>query len=255
MIKYGLKLWSNNTHLFDEFVLRYKKNEFDFVEIYSNSEFEHNYRELEKLRDLSVLGVHMGHLDKAGFHTFYLTEVQKKPWQMTVELADFLDSPRIIVHPAVEHNWDSFQENLKKIDDPRILIESMPAKSPLDDATRIFGTSLEDLKKIKTIKEICLDIIKFIKACKYHNISYKEYIEKALQDLQPQYFHISGGNFDDPVDQHNNIWEGNCDWKWIRENLVRYSDKKDIYLVFETPKVGENLDNDIKNIEYFKNAI
>ena len=48
---------------------------------------------------------------------------------------------------------------------------------------------------------------------------------------------------------------------WLLEHtLIRigneeYSKEKDIYLVFETPKVGEDLNNDIKNINYFKTHI
>ena len=213
MIKYGLKIWSNNEHLFDEVVLRYKNKEFDFVELYSNSEFDHNYELLEKLKQVPILGIHIGNLDKAGFHDFYLKESQKKAWQMTIDLADFFNASKIIVHPAVEHNWESFLANLKKIDDPRILIESMPVISPLSDSLREFGTSLDDLQKIKEKKEICLDVSKSIKAAAYHKVDYKEFLEKALKDLKSEYFHISGGDYNSPIDQHDNLWDGNFDFR------------------------------------------
>jgi len=254
MIKYGLKIWSNNSERFDEIVECYKRNEFDFIEIYSNSEVPHDYNFLYKIKQVPVFGVHIGHLDKARFHNFFLADEQKKAWQMTVDLADFFEAPRIIVHPATEHTEKTFWENLKKLNDGRIIIESMPVVSPIDIGLRKFGASIEDLIKIHKKKDICLDIIKYIKACAYYKIDYKEYIQKALEKLEPVYFHISGGNYDSPVDQHDNIWKGNCDWKWIKETLENYSKVKDIYLVFETPKVEENLDNEIKNMEYFKNS-
>ncbi|OGH59393.1 MAG: hypothetical protein A2725_01020 [Candidatus Magasanikbacteria bacterium RIFCSPHIGHO2_01_FULL_33_34] len=252
MIKYGLKIWSNNTHLFDEAVERYKKGYFDFAEVYSNSEFEHDYDALNKLKELSVQGVHVGHLDKAGFHNFFLTEEQKKPWNMTIELSNFFDAPRIIVHPAVEHNWESFQENLAKIDDPRILIESMPIVSPFDSKLRKFGGSLDDLRKIYKQKPICLDISKFIKACVYYKLDYKNSIEEALKDLQPEYFHISGCSIDNPIDEHGNLYEANFDVSWVYKILEKYAKDKDIFLVFETPKVGMDLENDIKNMDFFR---
>jgi len=185
MIKYGLKIWSNNIERFDEIVERRRRGEFDFIEVYSNSDVEHNYEDLKKLKDVPVLGIHIGNLNSAGFHSFYLTEKQIKPWQMTIDLADFFDAPRIIVHPAVEHTEETFWENLEKINDDRIIIESMPAISPLGGGVRRFGVSFEDLKKIRAKKEICLDIIKFIKACAYHKVDYKDYIEKALDELKP----------------------------------------------------------------------
>ncbi len=255
MIKYGLKLWSNNTDWFDEAVNRFINAEFDFVELYSNSEVLHNYTLLKTLKPIPILGVHIGHLDKAGFHDFFLLEEQKNAWQMTKDLADFFNAPRIVIHPAVGHTIDTFWENMEKLDDERIIVESMPAKSPIRDTLREFGTSLEDLIKIKEKKDICLDITKFTKACAYHNINYKEYTVKALDILQPEYFHISGGDASSPIDEHGNLWEGTIDCKWVKGVLEDYAKEKDIYLVFENPKAKNGLGNDIKNITYFKNVV
>lgn len=252
MIKYGLKIWSSNINLFDDITNRYKKGEFDFVELYSNSDFAHDYVNLEKLKSVPVMGIHIGNLNSAGFHTFFLRDDQKAAWQMTVELADFFNSPRIIVHPAVEHTKETFWENLEKIDDPRILIESMPVVSPFGGEERKFGTKLTDLREIRKRKEICLDITKFIKACVFHKIDYKSELMLALTELLPVYFHISGCVIDNPIDQHDNMWDANFDMTWVRQILEEYSKDKIIYLVFETPKIADNIDNDIKNIEYFK---
>ncbi len=110
------------------------------------------------------------------------------------------------------------------------------------------------LIKIKEKKDICLDITKFAKACVYHNINYKEYIVKALDILQPEYFHISGGDASSPIDEHGNLWEGTIDCKWVKGVLEDYAKEKDIYLVFENPKAKNGLDNDIRNMTYFKQS-
>ena len=252
MIKYGLKLWSNNIHLIDEALKKYHAGKFDFVEVYSNSQVEPDYNKLEKLKIIPVLGVHMGHLDKAGFHTFYLTEDQKKPWRQTVDLADFFATPNIIVHPAAEHTSKTFWENLEKIDDGRIIIETMPAKSSEGGITRNFGTALADFREIKEKKEMCFDVPKTIKAAVFHRVDYKEYLAQALEIIQPEYFHISGCNLTDPMDEHGNIYEAGYEVVWVKTFLENYAKDRDIYLVFETPKIGENLENDMKNIDYFK---
>ncbi len=252
MIKYGLKIWSNNTDWFEEAVERHKREEFDFVEIYSNSEVAHDYLALEKLKQIPVLATHIGHLDKAGFHDFFLTKEQEPAWQMTRELTDFFEAPRIVVHPANNHNPGSFWENLKKLNDERIIIETMPVISPLGGENRKFGTNIDDIIEISKQKKICLDICKSIKAAVYHDKPYKEFLLEILGEIEPEYMHISGCDLRSPIDQHLDLWEAEFDVKWIRETIEEYAKDKVVYLAFETPKSGKGLENDIKNIEYFK---
>ena len=54
-------------------------------------------------------------------------------------------------------------------------------------------------------------------------------------------------------DEHLDLQEANFDIKWIKNELEKISFNKDIFLVFEVPKKGSNLKNDIKNINYFNN--
>src|SRR3989338_380128 len=255
MIKFGLKIWSNNTQLFDEAIRRYKNSEFDFIELYSNSTVPHDYAALEVLKQIPVAAVHIGHLDKAGFHKFFLTDEQRPAWQMTRDLADFFHSPRIIVHPAITHTRESFLENIDKLNDKRITVESMPVMSPLGGPDRQFGASLQDLREIRARREICFDIAKSIKAAVYFKVPYQAFITRCINTLKPNYFHLSGGRVDNPVDEHIDLWEAGFDTSWIRGQLERIAKDYDIFLVFETPKAGEGLENDIKNMEYFRAAV
>lgn len=250
-----MKLWSNNINQFDDALERFARGEFDFLEIYSNSEVPHDFDALSKLKAIPVLGVHIGHLDTAGFHTFFLTDDQVPAWRATVALADFFDAPRIVVHPATTHTSKTFWENADRLDDPRIVIESMPAISPLGGPTRTFGITAEDLKDIAQKKNICFDVAKSIKAAIYLNKDYKIFISDCVDTLQPEYFHISGCHIDNPVDEHGNMWDATYDVAWFRSVLERVARKKDIFLVFETPKIGLDLENDIKNMIYFKEAL
>jgi len=252
MIKYGLKLWSNNTTWFEEAVSLYKKGAYDFIEIYSNSTIPHDYAALEKIRHLPVFGTHIGHLDKAGFHKFFLTDDQLEAWKMTTDIADFFDVKHIIVHPAITHTAETFWENLAKLNDERILVENMPVNSPFGDPDREFGAKLEDIGHIREKKEMCLDVEKAVKASIYHKVPYKEFLKKAVEIMKPGYAHISGGNITDPIDQHTDLWEAEFDVAWVRDLLQ--NQEQDIYLVFETPKNGQDLQNDLKNMEYFKNV-
>jgi hypothetical protein len=165
-------------------------------------------------------------------------------------MADFFDSSFLIVHPGKAKNFKNFQDNLKKIDDQRILIENMAGLDIYGDLT--FGYKFDDLKKIKENKEICFDFEKAIKSACYQEIDYKEFIVDCLKELKPNYFHISGGDFKSVKDEHLNLQEANFDLKWIKDKLNKLSQEKDIFLVFEVPKNESDLMNDVENMKFYK---
>lgn len=250
MIKYGLKIWSNNTNLFPEAINLVKRKKFDFLEVYNNSSEPTDYSKLKILNSVLVKAVHHGLYDRR-WHDFFITEDQMSDWKGTIEMADFLKADYIILHPGRVHNTKTFWENVEKINDTRILIETMPGLD-IDNNPMQFGQALEDLLEIKKKKNICFDFEKVIKASIYQKKDYKEFIQEAMRKLDPSYFHISGGDLKSPIDQHINLWEAEFDIKWVRELLENFSEKRDIYLLFETPKIKNNLNNDVKNLEYFR---
>ena len=71
------------------------------------------------------------------------------------------------------------------------------------------------------------------------------------------YFHICGIDPKRIADKHFNLWQGNIDLKWLKNILTEQAkklakQKQALYLVFEVPKQGRGLANDLKNINYFK---
>lgn len=243
MIKYGIKLWSNNEEYFKEAVIFYREKKIDFLELKNNYPHKLDYGKLKILREIPIF-IHT--FEKEGFNKFVLDKKDIKNWNSTIQLANFFDSKFIIVHPGVDYGFNSFLENLKKIDDYRILIENMPG---LDlDNQIMYGQTVKQLKKIR---KICFDFEKAIKAANYQNIDYKKFIENCLTMLKPFYFHISGCDINTPYDQHLNLWESNIDLKYIKKKLDKLSSIRKNWICFETPKKN-SLDNDIKNIEYFK---
>lgn len=247
MIKYGLKIWTNNKHIFQEAVSAYQKGSFDFLELYHNANENFDFDDLNVLRGIPVI-IHNTH--DSGFHEFEIGNRQLDIWEKTKRLADYFESPHIIVHSGKSPNFDEFQKNLEKINDSRILIENMAGLDLGGDLT--FGYDLVQLKGIRQLKEICFDLEKAVKAACYQGIDYKKFIAESLENLKPFYFHISGGNKDISRDEHKNLWEANFDLKWIRDELLKISKGRDIFLAFEVPKNKSDLENDIKNMEYFK---
>ena len=168
-------------------------------------------------------------------------------------MADFFGSENIIVHPPRTHDVKTLQENLAKLGDKRIILESMPGLD-IDHQVMQCGQTLEDLKEISKQNGICFDLAKSFKASRHQKLDYQEFVTEALKEIKPKYFHISGGNDDTPVDQHLNMWKAAYDVGWVREALEEYAKDFVIHLAFETPKAGDDLTNDVKNVEFFKQS-
>ncbi|MSU75850.1 MAG: hypothetical protein EXS55_05045 [Candidatus Magasanikbacteria bacterium] len=248
MIRYGLKMWtSNELERFKEAAELCHLGQVDFIELYNNPEAEISQLALESIRFCPVT-THNTNTNK--WHEFVLGDEELATWKKTVELANFFKSPIIVVHPGQRHTTESFLENLNKIDDPRIYIENMAGldlfKVPM------FGQTLPELVAIQQSKPICFDVEKAVKAACYQKLNYQNFIQDCLRELTPRYFHISGGDKNSPVDEHFNMWEATFDVAWVRQTLEEYAAPHSIDIVFETPKIGASLENDLKNINFFK---
>ncbi len=249
MIKYGLKLWSSNESWFAEAVSVIRPGAFDFIELYHDTRVTYNLTQLEILRSVPVRGIHNTH--DHGWHEFFVKDkTHQEQWQRTVALADFFNSEAIVVHPSRDHVVTSFLDNLSLVNDSRIIVENMAGRD-IDQALMQCGQTLDDLVIIKGYKPICFDLEKAVKAAVQQGCDPQQFISQCLAQLAPRYFHISGGDLG-PVDQHWNLWEAKFDMRWIKQTLVEYAAQHDILVVFETPKIGETLENDLKNLNYFK---
>ncbi|MFH1841401.1 MAG: TIM barrel protein [Candidatus Nealsonbacteria bacterium] len=252
MIKYGIKLWSINKECFKEAVELFEKGKIDFIELYIVPDsFE--LKEFEIFKDIPTI-LHTPHLAH-NFNVFDLQEAQIEIFKnQVVKTADFLNSSFIILHSGIGQSKEIFQKNTSLIQDKRILIENLP-KISLDDRI-CFGYSLEQLEFIKECGfDVCLDLGHAVKSATSQKLDYKYFIESLISKLKPFYFHISGVEKDKEKDKHLNLFEGNFDLRWMKDVLVDLANERDIYLVFEVPKTEDNLENYIKNIEYFKSNV
>jgi deoxyribonuclease-4 len=251
-MKYGLKIWSiDKKELFKEAVELFKRKQIDFVELYivPDSLLPGKSEILDDLRNIPTV-VHATH-NEHGFDVFGLDDPNIKLFKnQIIKIADFLGSKFIVVHSGVGESQKIFEENISKIKDKRIIIENMP-KAGLNGEL-CFGYSLEQLKFIKGCGfNICLDFVHAIKSAISQKLDYKEFVKKLIFELEPSYFHITNAKMDNDKDDHMNLFDGEIDIKWIKETLLGLERNKDICLVFETPKEGVGLENDVKNINYF----
>jgi len=251
-MRYGLKFWTTNKKdLFKETVQLFKKKEIDFIELYvvPDSLLSEGRDILNDLKNIPTV-VHAPH----GEHNFNVFELDDSKIEFfknqIIKTADFLNSKFIIVHAEVGDSYEIFKENIRKINDRRILIENMPKVGVNDELC--FGYSYRQLKFIRDCGfNLCLDLAHAVKSAISQNLDYKEFIKKLIFELNPFYFHISNGKLSTAKDEHRDLFDGEFDIKWMKETLLGLEKKKDVYLVFETPKGEKGLENDIKNINYF----
>ncbi|MFA4833319.1 MAG: TIM barrel protein [Patescibacteria group bacterium] len=250
MIKYGIKIWSINERYFTEAVRLYERGKIDFIELYLVPDKIPESVKKFKNVEMQIHAPHSSH----GFNIFTVNQAGVNFFkEQVVKTADLLNAKNIIVHAGVGEDKLIFKKNIKLIADDRLLIENKP-KVGLNNEL-CFGHSLDQLIFIKDEcgLNICLDFGHAIKSAASEKINYKDFLSNLLSILKPSYFHLSGGFYDNEQDEHLNLDEGNIDCTWIKNKLEKLSENSDISLAFETPKVGNNLRNDLRNIEYFKN--
>jgi len=243
-MRYGIKLWSTNYEWFSEAVERYKNKEFDFIELYVvPGSFDE-----EKLRILKEIpvNIHAPHF-KHNFNLMLDNENNIALFEEVKKFANFFNSDYIVVHPGVGDDFSILKKNLTRINNKQLIIENMPYRAL--NGKVCYGYSLEQMEKIMGLGfGSCLDFSHAVKSAISQKIDTKKFL-KQLMMLKPKVFHISDGNSKEEKDEHLDLGEGNFDLRFIK-NLILNSHSPTI--VFETPKKNNNLKNDMKNINYFK---
>ncbi len=252
-IKFGLKLWSiDSKDLFEESVQLFERKEIDFMELYivPDSLVLGESDILNNLKNIPTT-IHSPHAEH-NFNVFTLDDSKIELFKnQVIKTADFLGSKFMVVHAGTGDSYEIFKEKIEKIKDKRILIENMAKVGTNDELC--FGYSSEQLKFIRNLGfNFCLDFSHAIKSATSQNLDYKEFIKKLIFELDPSYFHICNGKMNIVKDEHRDLFDGEFDLKWIKNILLKLGEKKDVYLVFETPKGENGLLNDIKNMEYFR---
>lgn len=94
---------------------------------------------------------------------------------------------------------------------------------------------------------LCLDLSKAITASARNKMDYRDYLKKAMEK-KPFYFHLSSARNGSEDSEHLNLWDGDIDWLFIKKKLL----PENAYLVFETPKDETGVENDLRNMEHFR---
>lgn len=131
-----------------------------------------------------------------------------------IEIADFCNSKRIIVHPGYIENEHCSLENsmniLKKFNDPRVITETMPK---IYKNNQFLCSTPEELKEYmeKTKAGFCLDINHSISSAITQNREPYEYLKEFIK-LKPIQIHLGGQKLPEDL-THLSFSESNIDLK------------------------------------------
>ena len=251
MFRYGLKLFSTNDNYISEAVMLYKKNIYDYIELYVEPCSYIKYLQLWKNLEIPYV-IHAPHfrnglnLAKAGH-----AENNKILLGEAKAFADALSVDTIIVHPGIAGEIQETSRQLKKIDDGRIIIENKPYYS-LDDDLICNGSSPEEIKYVieETGCGFCFDIGHAIYSANARNVDPWKYINMFL-DLKPKMFHLTDGDFNSVYDKHDHFGKGSFNLK----KIISYIPGKTIITLETEKKYTENLKDFEQDVLYLKRLV
>jgi len=231
MIKYGLKLWSNNERYMEQAEKLYNEKAHDYIELYIVPGTYDKY--IEMWRNLKIpCIIHCTH-SMHGFNLAIKDEHQNnlRMFSEVRAFCDKLDGKYIIVHPGIGGSMENTIEQINAMNDRRLLIENMPYVSMFGDDC--IGSVYEELKTIVDSCNIgfCMDVAHAIITAFHLELNNFEYMKKML-NLAPEVIHISDGRKQKHA-SHLNIGDGDFDFEEIKK-ITALSNAE--YITLELPK-------------------
>jgi len=208
MYKFGLKLWSNNRNYIEEAMKLYEERRYDYIELYTvPGTYDSCIDIWRKLRVPFVIhgphgrnGVNLAEKSKKESNIELILEAQK--------YADTLGSGKIILHSGVSGDIRETAEQLKIIKDARVLIENKPYYA-LSEGLICNGNTPQEIEYVMTEAKVgfCLDIGHAVFSARAHHLDAINFLKDFLL-LKPAIYHISDGDSESVLDQHEHIGKG-----------------------------------------------
>ncbi len=249
MIKYGLKLWSDNEKYLGEATQLYAAGVYDYIELYIVPQTYQRYIKLWQSVNIPFI-VHCTH----SIHGFNLALKDKSDSNFRIfsevkDFADGLNAEYIILHPGIEGSLEETIRQIRLLGDKRLLVENKPYLSMLGEHCR--GSTLEELREITDSCGIgfCLDIPHAFNAALHLKKDYIDYA-KELACLVPKIIHLADGMFSERHEVHLNIREGEFDFVKIKEVVLNSKVK---YVTLETRKKNKGLVDFVNDLATIRN--
>ncbi|MBR1753353.1 hypothetical protein IJ732_00830 [bacterium] len=222
MLNLGLKLYSNQLERYREEVINlFNDNKFGYIEllVYPDSLEDLNGWKCFKKEfnlDFTLHAPHFSHGVNLADKDFENRNVEV--YEQVKRYKEELEAKYIIVHGGMEGSVDETVRQLDLINPPDMRIENKPPVSPRMPDKHCRGAKIEEIKFIinRHPCKFCLDVGHAFCSAVYYEIEQFEYL-KQFQNLNPDCYHLSDGDFDSPIDIHYHIGKGDYDWQKVFE--------------------------------------
>ena len=247
-VKIGLKLYSTNTDLIPEAILL-KENYFNFVELYI---IPGSYdKTIKTWKDFDVpYVIHAPH----SFHGVNLAKSECRNTNIdhvgeAQRFSDDLNADIIIVHGGNTGDINETIEQLRIINDPRIVVENKPKIGVLNELCIGWSQSeFNQLKKADVLHGTALDFVHAVCAARVEEADEVAFIQSLLT-FKPKIFHLADIDSLSHRDMHLNLGKGSLKL----EQLLSFVPVNGLVTV-ETPRsIAENLSEFVKDIIYISN--
>jgi len=258
-LKLGLKLFSHQLQQYrDEALNLLKTDKVSYIELYvspGHLQYLSEWGEFQKAYNLdftlhaphSSQDVNLGDKDAIG--------INKSAYKEVMEYKKELKAKYIVVHAGRAGDIVETVRQLNLINPEDVMIENKPYVSPKKPEIISRGATLEEIQYVLShfkCKGFCLDVGHAFCTAVSLRVDPWEYLKK-FQQLKPSCYHLSDGEFNNPIDIHYHIGYGDYDWNHIFQII---STNKNITI--ETVKKNsteplKNFKNDTELLRKFSN--
>ncbi|MBC7949306.1 MAG: TIM barrel protein [Chitinophagaceae bacterium] len=249
MHRYGLKLWSTNGNYVDAALRLYDGGVYSYIELFVvPGTYDDCARFWTTLKIPFI--IHAPHFDK-GVNLAIKRNLEANLLHAaeTIKFADALKADTIIFHPGIEGDVRETVDQLRMINEPRVIIENKPYFG-FNDVICV-GSSPEELEFILANADVgfCLDIGHAICAANARTIDPMEYLAKFIV-LTPRIYHLTDGKLDSMYDRHDHFGKGD----YNIPNIVKLLPHGSVITVETDKDSTENLDDFAEDISYLKSV-
>ena len=206
-MQFGLKLGSKNTSYTEDIHFFYKREYFQYIELFATPESFDDTIEYWKQLSIPII-IHAPH-SFAGMNLSLSEERENNINKIkeTFRFADALGSEFIIFHSGINGTIEEAIYQLRPFIDSRCLIENKPKKGLKDE--KCIGSTPEEIKHLLNELQIsfCFDIGHAICAA---NSLEREPIGfmKEFLNLNPSMYHLTDGDYKNEHDTHLHYGKG-----------------------------------------------
>lgn len=227
----GLKLFSTNLDLLPFVRALEPGAPFAFIELYViPGSFAANATAFTGL-SLPVI-IHSPHLaNGVNLADASMRRVNRKLMEDSFRFADMFDSSWIIAHGGMSGTMEEYVEQVREMNDHRIIIENLPLVNLIDEPS--VGCTPEDVTfamESGAFGGFVLDVGHALCAAATLKTPWEAYLERFLA-LDPCMFHIADGDVRSEKDMHLSLGYGNYDWDRILAKLPQRA-----LVTLETPR-------------------